>query len=192
MENPYWQRFCGIETMRHKPPIEPTALSRWRPPLKPLNNMDHFWSQLILAQGAGPRVRRGAFALRRPRAATCDFQGPEASVRGHHQNEGPEGADSGCRVRCRAFGTQQGCVQNRVVSHQDWLFLPLPFAYVLLWLRLPKSLHGLARVGLADATIGGLVFFSHRDDTAVSPHFTGTSQGTHFRRHNVINRSFCT
>jgi len=30
VENPYWQWFCGFETMQHKPPIEPTTFSRWR------------------------------------------------------------------------------------------------------------------------------------------------------------------
>jgi IS5 family transposase len=30
VENPYWQWFCGFETMQHKPPIDPTTLSRWR------------------------------------------------------------------------------------------------------------------------------------------------------------------
>ena len=30
VENPYWQWFCGFETMQHQPPIDPTTLSRWR------------------------------------------------------------------------------------------------------------------------------------------------------------------
>ena len=30
VENPCWQWFCCIETMQHKPPIDPTTLSRWR------------------------------------------------------------------------------------------------------------------------------------------------------------------
>jgi transposase, IS5 family len=30
VENPYWQWFCGFETMQHNPPIDPTTLSRWR------------------------------------------------------------------------------------------------------------------------------------------------------------------
>jgi IS5 family transposase len=30
VENPYWQWFWGFETMQHKPPIDPTTLSRWR------------------------------------------------------------------------------------------------------------------------------------------------------------------
>ncbi len=30
VENPYWQWFCGFETMQHKPPIDPKTLSRWR------------------------------------------------------------------------------------------------------------------------------------------------------------------
>ena len=31
VENPYWQWFCGFETMQHKPPIDPTTLSRCDP-----------------------------------------------------------------------------------------------------------------------------------------------------------------
>ena len=30
VENPYWQWFCGFQTMQHKSPIDPTTLSRWR------------------------------------------------------------------------------------------------------------------------------------------------------------------
>ncbi|TWT60686.1 Transposase DDE domain protein [Rubinisphaera italica] len=30
VENPYWQWFCGFTVMQHKPPIDPTTLSRWR------------------------------------------------------------------------------------------------------------------------------------------------------------------
>lgn len=30
VENPYWQFFCGFETMQHEPPIHPTSLTKWR------------------------------------------------------------------------------------------------------------------------------------------------------------------
>jgi IS5 family transposase len=30
VENPYYQYFCGEEYFRHKLPIDPSALSRWR------------------------------------------------------------------------------------------------------------------------------------------------------------------
>ena len=30
VENPYWQWFCGYETMQYQAPIDPTTLSRWR------------------------------------------------------------------------------------------------------------------------------------------------------------------
>ena len=30
LENPYWQWFCGYETMQHQMPIDSTTLSRWR------------------------------------------------------------------------------------------------------------------------------------------------------------------
>jgi IS5 family transposase len=30
LENPYWQYFCGFETMQHEPPLHPTSLTKWR------------------------------------------------------------------------------------------------------------------------------------------------------------------
>ena len=30
VENPYWQHFCGFETMQHEPPLHPTSLTKWR------------------------------------------------------------------------------------------------------------------------------------------------------------------
>lgn len=30
LENPYWQHFCGFETMQHEPPLHPTSLTKWR------------------------------------------------------------------------------------------------------------------------------------------------------------------
>ena len=30
VENPYWQYFCGFETMQHEPPLHPTSLTKWR------------------------------------------------------------------------------------------------------------------------------------------------------------------
>ncbi len=30
VENPYWQYFCGFDTMQHKPPLHPTSLTKWR------------------------------------------------------------------------------------------------------------------------------------------------------------------
>jgi IS5 family transposase len=30
VENPYWQAFCGFDTMQHEPPLHPTALVKWR------------------------------------------------------------------------------------------------------------------------------------------------------------------
>jgi len=30
VENPYWQHFCGFETMQHKLPLHPTSLTKWR------------------------------------------------------------------------------------------------------------------------------------------------------------------
>lgn len=30
VENPYWQYFCGFETMQHEAPIHPTSLTKWR------------------------------------------------------------------------------------------------------------------------------------------------------------------
>jgi transposase, IS5 family len=30
VENPYWQYFCGFETMQHEPPIHSTSLTKWR------------------------------------------------------------------------------------------------------------------------------------------------------------------
>jgi len=30
VENPYWQFFCGMDTMQHKPPIHPTSMTKWR------------------------------------------------------------------------------------------------------------------------------------------------------------------
>lgn len=30
VENPYWQFFCGEEFFRHKLPIHPTQMTRWR------------------------------------------------------------------------------------------------------------------------------------------------------------------
>jgi IS5 family transposase len=30
IENPYWQHFCGFETMQHQWPLHPTSLTKWR------------------------------------------------------------------------------------------------------------------------------------------------------------------
>jgi transposase, IS5 family len=30
VENPYWQYFCGFETMQHELPLHPTSLTKWR------------------------------------------------------------------------------------------------------------------------------------------------------------------
>ena len=30
VENPYWQYFCGYETMQHEVPLHPTSLTKWR------------------------------------------------------------------------------------------------------------------------------------------------------------------
>lgn len=30
VENPYWQYFCGFESMQHEVPIHPTSLTKWR------------------------------------------------------------------------------------------------------------------------------------------------------------------
>lgn len=30
IENPYWQHFCGYETMQHELPLHPTSLTKWR------------------------------------------------------------------------------------------------------------------------------------------------------------------
>ncbi len=30
VENPYWQHFCGFETMQHALPLHPTSLTKWR------------------------------------------------------------------------------------------------------------------------------------------------------------------
>ena len=30
VENPYWQAFCGFETMQHEVPIHPTSMTKWR------------------------------------------------------------------------------------------------------------------------------------------------------------------
>lgn len=30
VENPYWQAFCGFDTMQHEAPLHPTALVKWR------------------------------------------------------------------------------------------------------------------------------------------------------------------
>src|SRR5699024_5408872 len=30
LENPYWQYFCGFETMQHETPLHPTSLVKWR------------------------------------------------------------------------------------------------------------------------------------------------------------------
>jgi transposase, IS5 family len=30
VENPYWQYFCGFEYFQHKPPCDPTMMTRWR------------------------------------------------------------------------------------------------------------------------------------------------------------------
>ena len=30
VENPYWQYFCGESHLQHKPPVDPSSLSRWR------------------------------------------------------------------------------------------------------------------------------------------------------------------
>jgi IS5 family transposase len=30
VENPYWQFFCGLSTMQHELPIDPSSLSKWR------------------------------------------------------------------------------------------------------------------------------------------------------------------
>jgi len=30
VENPYWQYFCGFESMQHEAPIHPTSLTKWR------------------------------------------------------------------------------------------------------------------------------------------------------------------
>lgn len=30
LENPYWQYFCGYETMQHELPLHPTSLTKWR------------------------------------------------------------------------------------------------------------------------------------------------------------------
>lgn len=50
VENPYWQWFCGFETMQHQPPIDPTTLSRWRSRLG-ADRLEHLLAQTIhLAQ----------------------------------------------------------------------------------------------------------------------------------------------
>ena len=30
VENPYWQYFCGFETMQHEVPLHSTSLTKWR------------------------------------------------------------------------------------------------------------------------------------------------------------------
>jgi len=30
IENPYWQYFCGFETMQHESPLHPTSMTKWR------------------------------------------------------------------------------------------------------------------------------------------------------------------
>ena len=30
VENPYWQLFCGESWFQHRPPIDPSSLTRWR------------------------------------------------------------------------------------------------------------------------------------------------------------------
>ena len=30
LENPYWQFFCGFDYLQHRPPVEPSCLTRWR------------------------------------------------------------------------------------------------------------------------------------------------------------------
>ena len=30
VENPYWQHFCGFETMQHDLPLHPTSMTKWR------------------------------------------------------------------------------------------------------------------------------------------------------------------
>jgi len=30
VENPYWQCFCGFDTMQHEVPLHPTSLTKWR------------------------------------------------------------------------------------------------------------------------------------------------------------------
>ena len=35
VENPYWQYFCGEQYFQHKPPIDPSSLSRWRKRIGP-------------------------------------------------------------------------------------------------------------------------------------------------------------
>jgi IS5 family transposase len=30
VENPYWQHFCGFDTMQHEPPIHSTTMTKWR------------------------------------------------------------------------------------------------------------------------------------------------------------------
>ena len=30
VENPYWQYFCGFNTMQHEVPLHPTSLTKWR------------------------------------------------------------------------------------------------------------------------------------------------------------------
>ena len=35
LENPYWQYFCGFEYFIHRPPIDPSSLTRWRKRIGP-------------------------------------------------------------------------------------------------------------------------------------------------------------
>jgi IS5 family transposase len=57
VENPYWQYFCGMETMQHAQPIDPSSLSRWRDRL----GYDVFQKMLMLTVRAAV-----AFGLAKP------------------------------------------------------------------------------------------------------------------------------
>jgi IS5 family transposase len=60
VENPYWQYFCGFDSLQHRLPIEPSSLTRWRERIG-AERMEMLLKATIEAAVRGGKVDRKSF-----------------------------------------------------------------------------------------------------------------------------------
>ena len=60
VENPYWQLFCGETWFQHRPPIDPSSLTRWRKRLGE-TGLEWMLTQTIKAAESAQVVKRQSF-----------------------------------------------------------------------------------------------------------------------------------
>jgi IS5 family transposase len=60
VENPYWQHFCGETHFSHRPPIDPSSLTRWRQRIGE-EGVEWVLTETIEAAQRGKVVKRQSF-----------------------------------------------------------------------------------------------------------------------------------